>query len=157
MKNRKFASVILYIYFILIFIFVVIKFNGSFYDLSDRINSMRFNRTNGTWNINIIPFQSIKIQLVHFREWWAIKNILANIAVFVPIGFLLPNVYKKCASFFGTFVASFVLIVLIQLITMLGYFDIDDILINMLGSLIGYVLFCWFKMLSNISTILKEE
>jgi len=72
---------------------------------------------------------------------WAIKSLLANIIAFIPWGFLLPYLYKRYYNFVSFLFLSFTFVVFIELfqfITMLGYFDIDDILLNLTGCLIGY-------------------
>jgi len=76
---------------------------------------------------------------------WAIKSLLANIIAFIPWGFLLPHLYKRYYKFVRFLFLSFTFVVfteLFQFITMLGYFDIDDILLNLTGCLIGYLFNC---------------
>ena len=69
------------------------------------------------------------------------KNIGGNIAGFIPLGFLLPFLLWRRAGA-GTIGLIVFLISLsfesIQLITGLGVFDVDDLLLNTAGGLIGY-------------------
>lgn len=116
---------------------VVFKFRGSFTELENRIASMPF----GT-NYNIVPFRSIGEQMAHISEGWARLNILGNIIPFAPFGFLLPVVWRKINSFKGIFISGVLWILIIetiQFITRLGSFDVDDIFLNMLGILFGYM------------------
>ena len=101
-------------------------------------------------NINIVPFYTIR-QNLHlilkqsnpYLVPHAIINLLGNIIGFIPFGILLPLLLKQARAFKKFFfyaISSIVLIELIQLLTLRGSFDIDDLILNMLGSLIGYMI-----------------
>lgn len=71
-------------------------------------------------------------------EW---RNIILNICMFMPLGFLLPLLSDKFKSWWKTYLAGFVTtlsIELLQLITHRGIFELDDILNNLWGAMIGY-------------------
>jgi len=68
--------------------------------------------------------------------WWALKNLLGNLLPFIPFGFLLPIAYPRIKAFFKVFAVLFIEI--FQYMTRLGSFDIDDIILNMVGVLSGY-------------------
>lgn len=101
-------------------------------------------------NISIVPFYTIKqnlyLILKQFNPYLvshAIINLLGNIIGFIPFGILLPLLLKQARAFKKFFfyaISSIVLIELIQLLTLRGSFDIDDLILNMLGSLIGYMI-----------------
>jgi glycopeptide antibiotics resistance protein len=92
---------------------------------------------------NLIPMKTIRNYLLHsgnisFDIW--IYNLVGNVAAFVPLGFLLPLSFK---GFRGgkTMAVSFILILsaeVLQLVSRRGVFDVDDLLLNMLGTMIGY-------------------
>ena len=91
-------------------------------------------------SVNLHLFSSYKDAYNNFSlgEW---RNIILNILMFVPIGFLLPLIFKKCQCFYITYLAGFFLtlfIEILQLITKRGIFELDDILNNTLGCAIGY-------------------
>ncbi len=141
MKRKLLIKVIWWIYFVLLFGIVIIKFRGSFSELLIKMESTPF----GT-NYNLIPFKSIGEQLSHFSEGWARFNLLGNIIPFVPFGFLLPVVSEKINSFIKILFAGFGFLLFVevfQFFTRLGSFDVDDIFLNMLGIFIGYLLI-WF-------------
>lgn len=143
-----------WIYIVMLFTLVVVKFNGSFMELSNRIESIKVNRMEGVWNLNLIPFRSIGAQLEYITQWWALKNILANLIAFMPLGFLLPISYPRFNSFYRAFIISLISILLIevfQLITLIGFFDVDDISLNLLGAIIGYVIYKIFMRISQIN------
>ena len=73
-------------------------------------------------------------------------NLLGNVVIFIPFGFFLPMAsgYK---SFITTFLYSFLVslgIESLQLVTRIGSFDVDDLLLNTLGGCIGYIIFSIF-------------
>ena len=72
------------------------------------------------------------------REW---RNIILNIMMFVPFGFLLPFVSNKFQVFWKTYVAGFLftfLIEITQLLLHLGICELDDFMNNTVGAMIGY-------------------
>lgn len=102
--------------------------------------------------LNLIPFKTIKQYLSgalveyygSFYNWKAdaVLNILGNIMLFMPIGFLLPLTKKPFEKFYGTvlFAIAFSLI-----IETAQYFigrgtDIDDLMMNTLGAILGYLI-----------------
>ena len=140
-KQGKTLKILWWVYIALLFVFVVVKFKGSFYELSDRVNTYSMQ---GSINYNLIPFRSMSAQIERITQWWALKNLLGNIIPFIPFGFLLPVTYKKFSSAISVFViglASILLIESFQFFTKLGSFDVDDIILNMTGIVCGYVIF----------------
>ncbi|MBT2579233.1 VanZ family protein [Bacillus sp. ISL-8] len=101
--------------------------------------------------INLIPFRSIIRYLTEFDSYnldIVLMNTLGNVIIFIPFGFLLPLLFKqinnvKMAS--KIFIKFILLIESLQLLTFTGVFDIDDIILNMLGALIGYGSFIGIK------------
>ena len=140
-KQGKILKIIWWVYIALLFVFVVVKFKGSFYELTDRISTYSMQ---GSINYNLIPFRSMSTQIEYITQWWALKNLLGNIIPFIPFGFLLPVTYKKFSSAISVFViglASILVIESFQFFTKLGSFDVDDIILNMTGIVCGYVIF----------------
>ncbi len=140
-KQGKILKILWWVYIALLFVFVVVKFKGSFYELSNRINSYSMQ---GSINYNFIPFRNISTQFKYITQWWALKNLLRNIIPFIPFGLLLPITYKKFSSMISVFftgLASILLIEIFQFFTKLGSFDVDDIILNMIGIVCGYLMF----------------
>lgn len=95
---------------------------------------------------NFIPFRSVYVLLttpvcsrqIVFRF---IVNFLGNIILFIPWGILLPIYCKKVKSFRCFAVLTIIILFAvetIQILTMLGSFDIEDVLLNMMGACIGF-------------------
>ena len=75
------------------------------------------------------------------RDW---RNLILNILMFVPFGFLLPIGIRKMRVFWRTYLCGFIMtlgIEVIQLVSGKGIFEWDDILNNTVGTMIGYGIF----------------
>lgn len=74
----------------------------------------------------------------------AIRNLLGNIVLFIPLGYFLPAVSASLRKFYLTFLSVVIIITTIelaQLFFMVGTCDIDDLILNLLGASLGYGLF----------------
>ena len=99
------------------------------------------------YHYNLIPFHEIK-RFIHYYEVLGIEavllNLVGNVAAFMPFGFFLPVFSGRCRTILNTVLYSFelsVLVEVIQLITKVGSFDVDDIILNTLGGALGYVVY----------------
>ncbi len=62
-----------------------------------------------------------------------------NIAAFIPFGILVPLLYRTSfIRFIALFILSILVIETIQALTLLGSFDIDDVIQNSLGAAVGF-------------------
>lgn len=102
---------------------------------------------NRAYDYNLVPFKEIH-RFIEYRKtlgWWAvIVNLLGNILAFAPFGGMLPILTKYFRHFPRIFFLSFffsLLVETIQLITKVGCFDVDDIILNTLGGALGYLCF----------------
>ncbi|WP_434683449.1 VanZ family protein [Bacillus cereus group sp. Sample44] len=114
--------------------------------------------------INLVPFRSTIRYLTEFDSYnidIVLMNTLGNVIIFIPFGFLLPLLFKqinnvKMAS--KIFIKFILLIESLQLLTFTGVFDIDDIMLNMLGALIGYGSFVGMKyILERVRSVDKVD
>ena len=97
------------------------------------------------YHYNLTPFDEIKRFWNYRRQLgiWSGINLLGNVIVFLPFGFFAPLASKK-RSFLGTIGSGFFLSLLVetfQLITKVGRFDVDDLMLNTLGVFCGYLMF----------------
>ncbi len=98
---------------------------------------------------NFTPFKEI------FRYDFAsplfFKNIIGNVLLFIPLGFLIA--YKlNLKHFYSIILLSLYFSVCIESIQLIigRVFDIDDILLNTIGGIIGYLIFqIFFKKLKK--------
>lgn len=100
-----------------------------------------------TYRYNLVPFAEIRRFWI-YREKLGnaafLTNLFGNVVAFVPFGFILPIVTRYMRSGVTIIMSGFVLsltVELIQLITRVGCFDVDDLILNTLGAAIGYLLF----------------
>lgn len=98
-------------------------------------------------HLNLIPFRTLRLfaglldsaQPEYVRA--AVINLGGNIIMFIPLGFLLPRVFSRLASLSRVLVATasvITVVEIIQLFTLVGSCDIDDLILNVLGAAIGY-------------------
>lgn len=101
------------------------------------------------WSCNFIPFHTIREQLAAVGQGgylgrFALKNLLGNVVLFIPLGLLLPALWqrqRRFRLFFATVCGSIILVELLQLFTTLGSLDVDDLILNVLGASIGFWIF----------------
>lgn len=92
---------------------------------------------------NFVPLASINELLNHFYFLVPLKNILGNIILFIPLGFILVLKFKRINNLLSVVlvgVLSSTFIEIIQLLLPNRAFDIDDIILNALGSMIGFLI-----------------
>lgn len=102
---------------------------------------------NREYSYNLVPFLEMK-------RFWLNREVIGNFAVFinlagnvlafVPFGFFLPMLNRHTRGLFrmGLFTFEFSLLVeTIQLVSKVGSFDVDDLILNTLGGILGYLIF----------------
>ncbi|MFZ7132304.1 MAG: VanZ family protein [Eubacteriales bacterium] len=104
-------------------------------------------------SINIIPFKTIFQYLSGTLFTRAvIVNIFGNMTAFLPMGLLLPIVFKRCRNFVmcmtGVLISS-IFIEVLQYITGVGASDIDDVILNAAGGIIGFFIFIFGRIILN--------
>ena len=98
------------------------------------------------YHYNLVLFKEIKRfwQYRHQLGFFAMfTNLFGNVIIFIPFGFFLPMAIKY-RSFFATLFWSFGLSLCVetfQLLTKVGSFDVDDILLNTTGGVAGHIIF----------------
>lgn len=94
--------------------------------------------------------QGIFSGTVKITNWAELRNIILNILLFIPFGYLLPSLFPRLRWWQVVLLglAFSLCIELLQLITKLGYADVDDLINNALGAAIGWL--CY-------KLILKDE
>ncbi|GGA76919.1 VanZ family protein [Ornithinibacillus halotolerans] len=112
-------------------------------------------RINEEVTINIIPFETIKLYL-NFPGDFTLQviNLLGNVVVFIPIGFLIPLLFKNI-SFGKIFVIGLISTLFIETMQLIlsingiisRSFDVDDLILNTIGVIVGYILRIMFDML----------
>ncbi|MFM7839826.1 MAG: VanZ family protein [Chitinophagaceae bacterium] len=99
---------------------------------------------------NFIPFKTIGPYLLGDKGWIiAGINLVGNIILLVPVGFLLPFVYRKFnwKIILPLAAATGLIIEGAQVLLHVGIFDIDDVLLNGVGVLVGFWTYFAFQKL----------
>ena len=105
---------------------------------------LRFGGVDGGHPANFIPFTTIVPYLLGHKGWIiAGINLAGNIVPFVPVGFLAPFVYRKMTwkKSLALALVSGLFIEGMEVVFRVGTFDIDDVILNALGVMIGYGVF----------------
>lgn len=100
----------------------------------------------GNRNINYIPLiETIRMFTNNYMGIGnTFYNVIGNIVLFVPLGFLIPLLFKNKNSVLNIVIYGFItslIIELIQLVTAYNITDIDDIIFNTLGAILGFLAF----------------
>ena len=96
---------------------------------------------------NLVPLKEIR-RFIVYRKVVGLEsfllNIVGNIAGFMPFGFFLPVISRRSRRFFNTVLLSFLFsltIETIQLVFKVGSFDVDDMILNTAGGILGYTMY----------------
>ncbi|WP_366923105.1 VanZ family protein [Metallumcola ferriviriculae] len=111
---------------------------------------------------NLVPFRTIydfiiRYNHMNFDIWF--YNLFGNIILFLPLGFMLPLISGKLGDMkLRTVVKISALasltIEILQLVAFVGIFDVDDIILNLLGAVLGYYM---FKLAAKGVNVLKQS
>ena len=132
MKNKtkrkiKAAGTVLFLIYILALIY--------FLFFAERFSGVEFAQRE--YHYNLTPFQEIRRFWIYKEQlgvFAVVSNLFGNVIGFVPFGLILPIIT------FSGFALS-LCVETIQLITKLGCFDVDDMILNTTGAAFGYILF----------------
>lgn len=102
-------------------------------------------------NMNLVPFHTIRNYWSVVTRWeftslfrHCVINLAGNVLLFIPIGYFLPRLWPFLRNFFSfllTCTLAIILVELLQLVTLLGSLDIDDLILNLFGMILGYLIF----------------
>lgn len=106
--------------------------------------------SNRLFEFKTVPFDTMKYYYFHLTVFHNkiefIKNIVGNIVLFIPYGFL-GILYPRLRNGFWLMLTFFVMINLVEFSQYYfhrGTADIDDIILNSVGALIGYSIYRFF-------------
>lgn len=107
--------------------------------------------------INLIPFKEImRYELTSELFYY---NVLGNIALFVPFGYIISSYVKPKNIWTNMFIAIIVsaTIEIVQL-NIGRSFDIDDVILNTLGCIIGFLIYVAFRAITrHLPNFLKSD
>ena len=145
-KNRNefwITIFMIYSFFVVSVLFLDSNYRGYTY-----YNDIKFlSKEHFEFYCNLIPFDTTYNFIIAVKDHTintnaVLVNIIGNIIAFAPYGILIPMIWKEKFSNVIKFTLLMIGIVFIiesiQFITMIGTFDIDDIILNVLGAIILY-------------------
>ena len=137
-------------YFLILYLVISLKDIVGFPTLSDLERKVMLG----------VPIFDPVLNFIPLSSGIEISTIL-NIIFFMPFGFLLPTLWNKFRKFIPTVFAGIIFSLIIevgQLFTIRAT-DVDDLIMNTLGTILGFILFkilsIIFKKLSN-KTMVEE-
>ena len=100
--------------------------------------------------LNLVPFSSMGSMLRALWHnpypnvlWTVVYNIGGNIAMFVPLGFFLRALFPRYRSFLRCMAAVALImsvVELCQLFTLRGFCEVDDVMLNLAGAAVGWLM-----------------
>lgn len=134
-KIGRLSFLLLTLYIIIVIYFVLFSDRLG---RTDAYNSYRYNLT---------LFNEIR-RFIRYRDQVSpgafFLNLLGNLMVLFPFGFLIPILRLKKTTVWRIVIYAFLFsfgIELLQLITRVGVFDVDDIFLNVLGAVLGFEIY----------------
>ena len=137
-KDTLFVKTTMYIYLSFVLYFTLMPI----------ITSIPFLLNHPYTPMNLIPF----VDVISGRGDF-IRQIVLNVLMTIPFGFLFPLIQKGNSQFFKTVLYCFLLSLTIELLQPLinGFrsSDITDLITNVTGGMLGYVLYVLCKPLTD--------
>lgn len=107
-------------------------------------------------NLNLEPLKTIRLYLwllgksdSAYLVRHAFINLVGNVVMFIPLGYLLCGVFPKQRKFFMFLLCVTALILIVegvQYVTLLGSCDVDDVILNLTGAIIGWCIRKWIRL-----------
>ncbi|MCH5193337.1 MAG: VanZ family protein [Oscillospiraceae bacterium] len=143
---RGILKIIFIIYFLLLMRFTIFKYAA----ITEPLKAF-FLRSR---EYNIVPLKATLQMIRGLSPIRLIENLAGNIILFVPFGILLPLAFKARGKtiLFGFLVSCF--IEAMQFAFAMGAADVDDIILNTLGAVIGYLIYIIAKHIFKDQTVL---
>ncbi len=136
MRKINFSKIISALYILLLILANFLFFRGPI-----PIYSWRYFVSN---RINLIPFSSIIFYIKAISDGTVNSTtIYINLLgwlFFVPLGIFLPLWIKKSKTIPLFSLAFIVILEILQVVSMCGSFDVDDIILHFIGVIIGFVI-----------------
>ncbi len=155
-KTKKEKRICFLFFLYILFILKVIIFKFSYAQMQEIVNGWRKDIIwEGLSTANFIPLKTIKMYIRYYSSLpniHSFENLFGNIFVFAPFGFMLPMVYRKCRNVCILLINTFLFVLgieVFQLFSAFGAFDVDDILLNCIGSLLGFFIYIMIEHIGN--------
>jgi glycopeptide antibiotics resistance protein len=143
---KRFSWVLLLVFLLVLTRVILFKGSLQYYKNYFRTTYHSYHIAEGKKKANFKPFATIKLfyESRRMNMEYKVNNLLGNILLFIPLGFLLPLLVKRFRNIFLIVLTGFLLSVFYectQLLTGIGIFDVDDMILNTFGTLLGVIIF----------------
>ena len=145
----RILTVLAFICFVILLNWIIIFKISSELILTDSFYGMIKKPFKERFMLGAIPFIFSKNALN------SLVDFLLNIIIFIPFGILFPTLTKK-RTFFRFLLVAFLISLtfeIFQLITLWGHFDVDDLISNSLGFIVGYLFYLFILKDMKKSTV----
>ena len=125
---------------------ILFKKSPRFYKNQFRIETSQHVIANRWKKANKKPFATIGLfyNSRRLNSSYKMNNLAGNIIGFIPLGIFVPFLFRRLRVAWKTVLMVFLISLsfeMTQLVFGLGVFDVDDLILNTLGGLIGYFVF----------------
>ena len=138
---------------LLMYVNLAVIFRFTFFPMSTvagQIQPLEFDvMTAFPFRINLIPFVNL---FAYDSKRDLLLNVIGNVAMFIPSGIVLPIVYKRLDAFWKVLLSGFgisLCIEIMQLPFSTRATDIDDLILNTLGIIMGYGFYALFRRIAK--------
>ena len=106
-------------------------------------NMTIFARYNSSYSYNLIPFKSISDLIINGSIYNIIINLFGNLIIFMPLEYFIIELFNKKHFLINLIVSSLIIIIkeILQFIFKVGIFDIDDIILCVIGMMMFYFIY----------------
>ena len=143
MQKKKRIRLVFFIYLLIVIKLIIFKYPWSqMKAIADSWEKSVI--LEGLDTANFTLFKTIRMYIDYSYKLNSFENLAGNIVVFIPVGFLFPYVIKGGRNFLVMLFHAFLLVLgieVFQLFSAFGAFDVDDILLNCFGAVIGYLFY----------------
>ena len=146
-----------YLFLLFLFLYLYLILSLTLWDKGLRLNESRLPASNLTpreyylkWFVNFRPFQSIYTVYIrglldgYVSVRYTVLNLLGNLCAFMPLAVLLPALLRcmrRWYCFLPTVLLTVVSVEGLQFWLMVGSCDVDDVILNLGGAMILYLIF----------------
>ena len=146
-RNILFGIFIIYCFFVAYMVF----FSRGFRTQYSYMHYLRY-------FTNFIPFKTIVHYITLYKnglQGLAIFNLLGNFVLFMPMGALLPCVFKRLDRFWKVTLCVLIMVISVEIMQFalrVGIIDVDDVIFNLSGAMIG----CGIIKIPFVSKLLRR-
>lgn len=147
-KKSDYLKVILFGFFV---IYIIMLLKIVLFKSTSLTDIVRGHISTSYRSVNLVPFKTVHdfMEMMSNGNFLrAFSNVFGNIAIFMPLGYLLPlfsSKVKKTSMILLVSLGVSLIFEGLQYTFSLGSMDIDDVILNTLGGVLGYFIYIVIK------------